>query len=260
MPRPKAKAAAAAPAAITDGTPGQETQIEEFIQAPKSTPQEVLKANYFWEGWAKYHDALPLGPDSVLQLPPKDPPDPENVGFAMPLACIEYALRNERKFPPPSDNDMFREMFKLVNYTLKTRLLRRSYTMSIIYNHINRNYRDSPGWQRGFIKAGGPKLFYEIWKDPEPAQGKKVLGDQYWIVAIFGRMLGTSEESRAYLIPGDESRGVPGVLDTIIAGTRSEDANVADCAICALKALIQFPEGRAAVPYQKLIECLQRKK
>lgn len=247
MPRPKK---AAAPAALEDAPATEETAIAKVEK--KSTPQEVLKANFLWEGWAKYHDAIPLGPNSVLQLPPKDDSDPDVVGFAMPLACIEYALRNERKFPPPQDEDMFREMFKLVNYTLKQRLLRRSYTMSIIYNHINRNYRDSAGWQRGFIKARGPQLFFEIWEDPDPAQGKKVLGDRYWILAIFGRMIGTCEESRHKLIK-------LGVVDIITQGTQQEDKNCHDCAICALKALIQSPEGRQAVPYQKLIECMQKK-
>merc|ERR1712224_269663 len=98
---------------------------------------------------------------------------------------------------------------------------------SIIYNHINRNYRDSPGWQRGFIKAQGPQQLFDIWKDPEPAEGKRVLGDMYWVMAIFGRMMGTSEESRHELLK-------LGAVNYIIEGTRHTEPNVRDCAICAL--------------------------
>merc|ERR1719502_2311400 len=117
---------------------------------------------------------------------------------------------------------------------------------------MNRNYRDSPGWQRGFIKAKGVQELLKIWEDPDPPAGKRVLGDRYWVMAIFGRMLGTSEESRTALLK-------LGVVNYVIEATQDEDPNVRDCAICALKGLIQYREGRDAVPYEKLISCLTKK-
>jgi hypothetical protein len=224
----------------------------QFTLEQRKSPEEVLKENRLWEGWAKYHTLIPLGPGKELQLPARETPDPDVVGFAVPLSCVEYALRNERKYPPPSEEDQYREMFKLIHQTLKLRLFKRSYTMSIIYNHINRNKRDSPGWQKGFIKAKGPQELIKIWKDPEPAEGKRVLGDRYWVMAIFGRMLGTSEDSRRELLR-------LGIVDKIVEGTSDEDPNVQDCALCGLKALIQFPEGRTVVSYDLLISCLNKR-
>jgi hypothetical protein len=187
-----------------------------------------------------------------LHLPHKEVPDPEIVGFSMKLPPVEYALRNERKYPPPSQEDMFREMFKLIQHTMKLQILRRSYVMSIIYNHICRNYRDSFGWQAGFIKAKGPQAFFEYWQAPDPPDGKRTMGDRYWIMAIFGRMVGTCEESRRELIK-------LGVVYYIIEGTKDDDPKVKECAVYALRGLIQYEEGRNAVSYEKLIETLIRK-
>jgi len=212
-------------------------------------PEDVLRENRMWEGWAKMHSSIQLGHDKVLQLPAPKAADPDVVGFAMPLPFLEYALRNERKFPPPKEEDQYREMFKLLHHTLKKGLFRRSYTLSIIYNHINRNWRDSAGWQRAFIKAGGPEELIEFWSNPEPGVGKRVLGDRYWVLAIFGRMIGTSDESREYLLNHR-------IDDIIVEGTKDEDPNVQQCALCALKALVQHPEGRSAISYEKLIDCL----
>jgi hypothetical protein len=247
MPRPKGKAAAVDAERAALAKEGAIVPAEQ-----RKTPEEVLKENRMWEGWAKKYNSIPLGPGKELQLPPREVPDPEVVGFAVPLPCVEYALRNERKFPPPSEEDQYREMFKLIHQSLKQRLFKRSYTMSIIYNHINRNHRDSAGWQRGFIKANGPQELVKIWMDPDPVEGKRVLGDRYWVMAIFGRMVGTSEESRRELLR-------LGTQDYIIEGTKDDDNNVRDAALCALKALIQFPEGRTAISYEKLIECLTKR-
>jgi hypothetical protein len=255
MPRPKQKSAQKQQVEVViaagDGvevTLSTETESRLPVDEKKA-PEEILKEYHFWEGWALTHRSIPLGPGQELVLPPKEEIDPEVVGFAVQLPPVEYALRNERKYPPPSEDDQYHEMFKLVQHTLKFKVLRRSYTMSIIYNHICRNKRDSNGWQKGFIKAKGVELFFEIWKDPEPPEGKRTMGDRYWIMAIFGRMLGTSADSRNDLIS-------MGVVDLIFEGTRDADPNVRENSTMSLKGLIQFPEGRAAVSYDKLIDCL----
>jgi hypothetical protein len=213
------------------------------------SPEDVLKQFHFWEGWARAYKNIPLGPGHVLELPEHELPDPEVLGYAMPIAPVEYGLRNERKYPPPSDEDMWREMFKLVQYTLKRNVLKRTYTMSIIYNHINRNSRDSPGWQQAFIKARGPQFLLEIWRNPEPPEGKRTMGEQYWVLAVLGRMCGTSEDSRTALI----KLGVP---DIFLEGTRKEDENVKGCAIAALRGLVHYPDGRAAVSFEQLLTCM----
>lgn len=255
MPRPKRSSAAAA-AEKAPSAAEQSPVLEEHGPFPVilrgdegKTAEEVLKDHHFWEGWAQTYKVFPLGPGYELHLPHKEMPDPEDVGFSMKLPPVEYALRNERKYPPPSNDDMFREMFKLVQYTLKMQIMRRSYVMSIIYNHICRNYRDSPGWQRGFIKAKGPQALFEYWQNAEAGDGKKTMGDRYWIMAIFGRMVGTCKESRRELIR-------LGVVDYIIEGTKDEDPKVKEVAVFALRGLIQHDEGREAVSYEKLISTL----
>jgi len=68
-------------------------------------------------------------------------------------------------------------------------------------------------------------------------------------MAILGRMLGTSAESRADLLG-------QGVVDYILEGLRDHDDEVRECAICSLKGLVQHPEGREVVSYATLVECL----
>mmetsp|Transcript_92041 Transcript_92041/g.168848 ORF Transcript_92041/g.168848 Transcript_92041/m.168848 type:complete len:265 (+) Transcript_92041:96-890(+) len=260
MPRPKPKTKPedqeekSATAIVEAPQPGSSTMAlvptEALLAGEKKTAAQVLKEHGFWVGWANTHSVIPLGPGKTLKLPPKESPDPEIVGFAMPMAPVEYALRNERRYPPPSEEDMYREMFKHFHHTIRQGLFKRSYTLSVIYHHINRNGRDSPGWQRGLIKAKGVQCLVEYWKNPESEKSDgRSLGDKYWVLAIFGRMMGTNAESRAHLIE-------KGVTEIILEGTRNKDDVVRDCAVCALKGLIQFPEGRQMVTYDKLIECL----
>lgn len=223
---------------------------EALLSGAKKTAQQVLKENGFWVGWAETHSSIPLGPGKSLKLPPKENLDPEVVGFAMPLACVEYGLRNERKYPPPTEEDQYREMFKLFHHTIKANIFKRSYTLCNIYNHINRNARDSPGWQRGLRKARGVQCLKEYWKNPEqPKSDGRSMGDKYWVLAIFGRMMGTSAESRTDLID-------KGVVEIILQGTSDPDESVRDCAVDALKGVIQFSEGRMMISYGRLIECL----
>jgi hypothetical protein len=259
MPRPKGQASKQlletkqqSKEGLENVAPVNAVEVVNAQDDDKQSPEDVLKEYKLWEGWAATHRVIPLGPNHELRLRPKEELDPEVVGFAMPLPAVEYALRNERKYPPPSESDCQAEMFKLIQHTLKMKILRRSYTMSIIYNHICRNKRDSNNWQKGFIHAKGVEMFMEIWKDPEPPEGTRTMGDRYWIVAIIGRMLGTSQDSRKTLID-------MGVVDLIIEGTRDEDKNVRDNSVMALKGLIQYPEGRVAVSYDKLIDCLSRR-
>mmetsp|Transcript_47935 Transcript_47935/g.126935 ORF Transcript_47935/g.126935 Transcript_47935/m.126935 type:complete len:222 (-) Transcript_47935:133-798(-) len=208
------------------------------------TAEQTLSDYNLWPGWASQYNGtqMPIGPGKFLDIPREEEPDTEVVGFAYPLAHVEYALRNERKHPPPTEEDMFQEMHKLINNSLDAKLLKPSYVMCVIYNHINRNRRDSEGWQHGLIRSGG------VEKLVRHATGGDAR-ERYWVMAIFGRMLGTSEVSRRYLLDG-------GVVEHILTGTRDQDEEVRECAICALKGLIQYPEGRAVVSYDKLIECL----
>lgn len=214
------------------------------MQPSNSRAEAELEKYHLWPGWVPHYNGgrLPLGPDKFLEIPYEEEPDTEVVGFAYPLPPVEYALRNERKYPPPSEEDMFREMYKLVHKSLPGKLLKPSYIMCIIYNHINRNRRDSPGWQRGFIKAEGLEKIEPFATSSDPKE-------RYWVMAILGRMMGTSAESRAHLLK-------VGAVPTILAGTKDEDEEVHECAVCALKGLIQYPEGRMVVTYDKLIECL----
>jgi len=227
-------------------------------EAPKSV-QEVLVEHKLWEGWSKYYRTIPLGPGQKLQLPREEEPDPDVVGFAYPLAPVPFALRNERRFPPPTDERMYREMFKLVHWAMKRKQCSRSSVLSAIYGHINRNRRDSLGWQRGFIRAGGIAFLFESWREPEdvlvaPAGVlNRHLGIRYWVMAVLGRMLGTSRESRARLIEG-------GAIGLIIEGTRAEDEMVVDCALYALKGLVQHAEGRQLISHNTLLECLGQHK
>ncbi|CAE8672664.1 unnamed protein product [Polarella glacialis] len=213
------------------------------------TQQEVLADLGLWEGWGRYHSSIPLGPGEELELPPAEDPDPDTVGFAYPLPPVEFNLRNERKFPPPTEEDTFREIFKMLHYTLKENIFSRSYILSVIYNHINSNKRDSPTWQRGFLKANGAKMLLEFWRSPEPAAKDDDFTDRYWVIAITGRMMGTCLESRSRLLKD-------GLLDCILKGTKDPDEDIRECAVCSLKGLIQHPEGREVVTYSTLLDCL----
>lgn len=254
-PSPEAATQAAAPSVVAASSDelanmAIETLEDgvEIVKAPlkedgtQMTAREVLKMYGMWEGWATFCKTISIGPNKVLELPRVTEPDPEVVGWAFPLNTVEYALRNERKFPGPTVQDMNSEMFKLVNQSLVNKMFNDSYILGIIFNHINRNSRDSEGWQRAFIKVGGIKKLYGYATSDESK-------DRYWTMAILGRMLGTSAESRDFLLKD-------GAVDFIVEGTKDEDLEVRESAICALKGLIQFADGRAVVSYDLLVECL----
>merc|ERR1719221_1461025 len=104
---------------------------------------------------------------------------------------------------------MLLEMRRLVDFGLRND---RCMALSSIYSLINQNKRDSPRWQAAFIKAGGVKELLNIWKQvPSPAgAAEPALSAHYWVVAIFGRMMGTCEVSRAHLMQ-------EGAVDVILA-------------------------------------------
>lgn len=212
-------------------------------------PEDVLKEHKLWDGWGTYYESIPLGPGQKLQLPKNEKDDPEVLGFAYPLAPVEYQYRNERKYPPPTEDQMYREMFKLIHFSLKKGILKRSYALSLVYDHINRNKRDSFGWQRGLIKAGGIQKLTEFWNTPDNEDTSGGYSDRYWVLAIFGRMLGTYRESRIRLLKED-------IIKIILAAAKDADEDIWQCALCGLKGLIQHPEGREKVSYNMLIECM----
>lgn len=220
-----------------------------LVELQNKSPEDVLRDHRLWEGWGQYYDTIPLAPGRELQLPSKEENDPEVVGFAFPLPPVEYAHRNERKFPPPGDEEMYMEMFKLLNHSLKMKLFKRSYVLAVVYGHINRNKRDSEGWQRAFIKAGGISRLFDIWRNPEKEDDAKTLTDKYWVMAIIGRMMGTSTESRTRLINDN-------AVQFVLEGTKDSDDDIRECSMCALKGLITHPEGRKVITYSMLIECL----
>mmetsp|Transcript_36684 Transcript_36684/g.114236 ORF Transcript_36684/g.114236 Transcript_36684/m.114236 type:complete len:234 (-) Transcript_36684:88-789(-) len=211
---------------------------------------KVLAEHGLWEGWSMTHDSIPLSSEEELALPKKQEQDLEVVGFAFPLPPVEYALRNERRYPPPSQEVMDKEMSRLLHHTLEQKLFNRCYVLSIIYSRINQNRRDSPGWQRAFVKAGGIAKLMEFWRDPEPGQeeGQPSM-DRYWVMATLGRMMGTCTESRQRLLED-------GIVDLVLEGAKDPDDMVQDCSVCALKGLIQHPEGRVVVTPNVLISCL----
>lgn len=227
------------------------TAAKDMAKAARKA-EEVLQALKMWEGWGRYHSAIALGPDQEIVLPVQEEPDPDTVGFAYPLPPLEFSLRNSRKFPPPTEEAALREMFKLLHYVCKERLCTKNYVLSVIYNWINSNRRDSPIWQRGFLTAGGADKLKEFWDEEGSDQE---LDDEYsvkyWVLAIIGRMMGTSQESRAHLVK-------EGLVSLILEGTKSDQTEIRECAVCALKGLIQHPEGREVVTYKTLIECLAR--
>mmetsp|Transcript_133390 Transcript_133390/g.414805 ORF Transcript_133390/g.414805 Transcript_133390/m.414805 type:complete len:189 (-) Transcript_133390:11-577(-) len=159
-----------------------------------------LKAHNLWEGWGRYYDSIPLGPGQEMRLAPQEDPNPEEVGFAYPLPPVEYAYRNERKHPPPTEEAMRTEMFKLVHHSLKVKTLPRSHVLAVVYNHVSVNKRDGPGWQRAFIQAGGISSLFEAWREPTRTPDEDTLSDKYWVMAILGCMMGTCQESRVTLI------------------------------------------------------------
>jgi len=243
---------------FTDVDPSEPEGQLELAEAPDETAADVLKRHKMWEGWTNYYTSIPLGPGKELRLPQEEVHDPELYGFATPLAAVEFARRNERRYPPPSDEDMFREMYMLVQIGLKGDKFRRSAIMFEIWGHINRNRRDSPGYQRNFIKAGGVTRLLELWREPQQTSAEPEEFDEktdnvhYWVVAILGRMAGTNTDSRVHLI----SEVTPGLVDIILEAIRSPEEEVRDCSLQALKGIVMYPEGRQAVPYQTLIEAL----
>ncbi|CAK9015118.1 unnamed protein product [Durusdinium trenchii] len=226
-------------------------KAKEFACAA-STPEEVLQQLKMWEGWGRYHSSIALGPDQEILLPVREEPDPDTVGFAYPLPPLEFNLRNSRKYPPPTEEAAFREMFKLLHYVCREKLFTRNYVLSVIYDWVNSNRRDSPIWQRGFLTAGGAQKLIEFWHEEGADQE---LDDEYsvryWVLALIGRMMGTLQESRTHLIK-------EGLVSLILEGTKSDQSEIRECAVCALKGLIQHPEGREVVTYKTLIECLGR--
>mmetsp|Transcript_37871 Transcript_37871/g.100189 ORF Transcript_37871/g.100189 Transcript_37871/m.100189 type:complete len:224 (+) Transcript_37871:3-674(+) len=203
---------------------------------------EILKEQCLWEGWAHYYKTLPLGPGREVPLDRPDSPDPSVCGFAYPLPPVEFALRNERKFPPITEEEQLAEMFRIVRQMLDTKFFKTKYVLSIVFSHINRNKRDSLGWQRAFIRVGGVKRLIRL----ASSEDEMV---RYWAGAILGRMLGTSEESRRHLI-------ATGAADVVLKLAKDIEEEVRDCAICAIKGFIQSEEGRKYVTYETLIECL----
>eukprot|EP00933_Yihiella_yeosuensis_P059505 TRINITY_DN60841_c0_g1_i1.p1 TRINITY_DN60841_c0_g1~~TRINITY_DN60841_c0_g1_i1.p1 ORF type:complete len:149 (-),score=26.61 TRINITY_DN60841_c0_g1_i1:136-582(-) len=141
-------------------------------------------------------------------------------------------------------------MFKMLHYVLEEKLFRRSYVLKAIYNFVDSNKRDSFAWQRGFLKAGGDEKLREFWLAPESdTVADEEWSDRYWVIAIAGRMMGTCQESRVQLIK-------QGFVDYILEGCKSNDQELRECSVCALKGLIHHPEGREVVTYTTLLECL----
>merc|ERR1712187_238655 len=112
-------------------------------------------------------------------------------------------------------------------------MFKSSYVLSLIYRPLNRNKRDSPGWQRGLIKAGGVQKLVRFASSEDERE-------RYWAIAILGRMVGTCEESRKHIIE-------VGAVESILAGTKDGDDEVRDVGVSGLKGLIQYPEGRTVV-------------
>eukprot|EP00913_Durusdinium_trenchii_P018942 g17800.t1 len=152
----------------------------------------------------------------------------------------------------------------------REKLFTRNYVLSVIYDWVNSNRRDSPIWQRGFLTAGGAQKLIEFWHEEGADQALapstsvdvismrivvQELDDEYsvryWVLALIGRMMGTLQESRTHLIK-------EGLVSLILEGTKSDQSEIRECAVCALKGLIQHPEGREVVTYKTLIECLGR--
>mmetsp|Transcript_68894 Transcript_68894/g.128617 ORF Transcript_68894/g.128617 Transcript_68894/m.128617 type:complete len:240 (-) Transcript_68894:61-780(-) len=230
MPRPRA-------------TAKQEAAQPVQAEAPQKSAEEVLQEVKLWPGWCKFYSGrIPLGKGQYLELPDEAEPDAEMVGLAYPLAPVEYGMRNERRHPPPTQQVQDRVMFRLVQQSLEMKTVKPSYVLSVIYSHINRNARDSLGWQRAFMKAHGYVKLDQMFHSEDPR-------DRYWVVALLGRMMGTSAESRKDLLELN-------MAEIIIAGCSDEDEDVRECARAAVKGLIQYPEGRKLITYDVLIECL----
>mmetsp|Transcript_59648 Transcript_59648/g.134385 ORF Transcript_59648/g.134385 Transcript_59648/m.134385 type:complete len:257 (-) Transcript_59648:447-1217(-) len=226
--------------------------VEEALVLLKSH-EEVYREHGLWEGWSKLQTVIPLGPGKELILPEAEDSKFETVGFAVPLPPVSFELRSTKKYPPPTEKEMFREMFKLVQVMLKTAEHSRRAVLENIYNHVKRNNRDSPAWQAAFIKVRGVQVLLDVFRNPGPREANDPLGDQYWVIAIFGRMIGTVAESRKYLI-------AHGAKEVITQGTQdSSNPEVRDCALCALKALVQFKEGRKIIPYNELLHIMTTK-
>lgn len=220
--------------------------------AAEKSAAEVLAEHGLWEGWSRYCQSIPLGPGEELKLPPQEEFDPDVLGFAMPLPPVEFAHRNERKHPPPTEEIMIQEMTELLKYSDDAKVYARSDVLGAIYDHINCNKRDSAGWQKAFIQVGGIDKLFQWWQaspDEIPEVPDDGFCDRYWVMAIIGRMAGTCAESRKELIER-------GAIQMILEGTKDKDDEVWECAICALKGLIQHEDGRKKVTYSMLIECL----
>mmetsp|Transcript_9944 Transcript_9944/g.22606 ORF Transcript_9944/g.22606 Transcript_9944/m.22606 type:complete len:250 (-) Transcript_9944:30-779(-) len=237
MPRPRA-------AAKQEATELAPSEAHGEAAAPQKSAEEILQELKLWPGWSTFCTGgrLPLGKGKFIDLPTEAEPDAEMVGLAYPLAPVEYGMRNERRFPPPTQEVQDKVMFRLVQQSMEATTLKPSYVMSVIYSHINRNARDSPGWQRAFMKAHGYIKVYDRSESEDPR-------DRYWAVAILGRMMGTDAESRRELLALKMG-------EKIIAGCSDEDEDVRECSRAAVKGLIQHPEGRQLITYDRLIECL----
>mmetsp|Transcript_51833 Transcript_51833/g.123325 ORF Transcript_51833/g.123325 Transcript_51833/m.123325 type:complete len:244 (+) Transcript_51833:82-813(+) len=235
MPRPGGAAKK-----VADDVRSQATEEE------AKTAEQILKEHSLWSGWSRFYAGgkVPLGPKlgDFLTLPAEEEMDPDVVGLAYPLAPVEYGMRNERRHPPPSQEEQDKNMLRLLYHSLERKTHKPSYVLSIIYSHINRNERDSAGWQRAFMKAHGYVKLDKYANSEDPKE-------RYWALAILGRMLGTSQMSREELLP-------LGMADLITDGCKDSDEDVRSCAISALKGLIQYPEGRKLITYDILIDCL----
>lgn len=237
--------------------------------------EDALNKYKMWEGWREYFNlsSVVLGPDGKrVDWPAKQQNDVEVRGFAYPLPPVDLYRRNERRFPPPTHERNFREAYSLLVTLQSAKGPRRSMVWQCVYDRVNSNSRDSPRWQVAFLEAGGsdqlikactgvpaeaddnlaPHKKLTLTRDLEGEQQADVVQtERYLVIAIMGRMIGTSQESRVRLIKD-------GAVDCILEGTADLDPEVQACAIAGLKALVFFPEGRQVVDYTTLMSCLDR--
>jgi len=246
---------------VTAPSSSSSASLRSHRAAGERSREELLKDHRLWDGWGMYYDAIPLGPSKSLDMPKRAQEDPDVVGFAYPLPPVAFKLRNERKHPPPKEHDMLREVFTCIA-AIDSALYRRSSVLGAIYNMVDSNKRDSPGWQKCLLQAGLREKLFRIWRhEPSNKEAKEEadesedegqLSERYWVMAVLGRMMGTCRDSRVQLIE-------EGAVEYILEGARDADSQVQECAICALKGLIQHPEGRQVVTYTTLMECLVAK-
>eukprot|EP00428_Durinskia_dybowskii_P034556 CAMPEP_0170272872 /NCGR_PEP_ID=MMETSP0116_2-20130129/36396_1 /TAXON_ID=400756 /ORGANISM="Durinskia baltica, Strain CSIRO CS-38" /LENGTH=266 /DNA_ID=CAMNT_0010524095 /DNA_START=1 /DNA_END=801 /DNA_ORIENTATION=+ len=248
---------------------------EEADAAAAAAPSRLAELKRsLWEGWGYYLDSVPLGDGQDIELEKIKRPDPDIVGFAYPLPPVPFEVRNPRRFPPPSEDEMFAGMCKLVRLGLVSRAYSFVEVLDAIYQYVGSNSRDAPAWQRAFIKVGGIQRLKLLWRDTEsklpqgtPPDTVRIsreprkaavpdsqdMGVRYYVVAIIGRMLGTIQESRVRLIKD-------GMLDIVLEAAQDHDENVRECGLYALKGVVQHPEGRQEISYDKLIGLLGLKR